>query len=363
MTQKYIALLGRRDEPTDAVEEYCEYLGHALAARKCELTIERVKWAERGWKTALEELEKQATGWAGRYVLVQYTALAWSMRGFPLRFLRVLKILRTAGVRTGVVYHDVFPFGGDRLIDKARRQSQLRAMRSSLAHADFGIFTVALEKISWAQEDILKATFIPVGANLPDASRALGHKKNAVDGKLSIAVYGVTGGSAGEKEIASIAEAVAFCAGKMDSLRLVVMGRNSDSAEERLRKKLKDDRVEIAVKGILPAAKVVETLLDCDILLFVRGPISTRRGSAIAGIACGLPVIAFAGPETAPPITDAGVELYDPQKPGDLAGTLLRVLKSGGYRASLAERSREAQEKYFSWKAIAARYAEVLRSA
>jgi glycosyltransferase involved in cell wall biosynthesis len=98
-------------------------------------------------------------------------------------------------------------------------------------------------------------------------------------------------------------------------------------------------------------------------MLFVRGHISSRRSSAIAGIACGLPVIAYGGPETAAPITEAGVVLVSPEEEekDGLGEALVRVLSEREYRTSLAERSRRAYEQYFTWKAIAARYAEALR--
>src|SRR6202790_5440159 len=99
MTQKCIALLGRRDAPTDAVEEYCRYLAGALCAHDFELELARVAWLEDGWPAAMRELERRAKEWRGYWVLVQYTALSWSERGFPLRFLRVLRILRQAGAR------------------------------------------------------------------------------------------------------------------------------------------------------------------------------------------------------------------------------------------------------------------------
>jgi glycosyltransferase involved in cell wall biosynthesis len=76
-----------------------------------------------------------------------------------------------------------------------------------------------------------------------------------------------------------------------------------------------------------------------------------------------LPVIAFEGPETAEPITKAGLALYSPERKGDLGDVLLRVLQDEHYRASLAQRSWLAQAQYFSWRAIAARYTEFLRSA
>jgi len=104
-------------------------------------------------------------------------------------------------------------------------------------------------------------------------------------------------------------------------------------------------------------------LQHADVLLFVRGQISSRRGSAIAGIACGLPVVGFAGPETGWPITEAG---FVPVPMGDREGlsvALQRVLSDATLRASLRERSRRAQEQYFSWHAIAARYADTLGDA
>src|SRR5207249_5736626 len=77
--------------------------------------------------------------------------------------------------------------------------------------------------------------------------------------------------------------------------------------------------------------------------------------------ACGLPVIAFEGPETAAPITEAGLAFFSPQRKGDLGDVLLRVLEDEHYRTSLAQRSFAAQRQYFSWRVIAARYAEFLR--
>jgi len=47
--QLVIALLGRRDEPTDAVEDYCRYLGQALAAHNLDLQMRHVPWKEHGW--------------------------------------------------------------------------------------------------------------------------------------------------------------------------------------------------------------------------------------------------------------------------------------------------------------------------
>jgi glycosyltransferase involved in cell wall biosynthesis len=74
-----------------------------------------------------------------------------------------------------------------------------------------------------------------------------------------------------------------------------------------------------------------------------------------------LPVIAQEGSVTSPLIREAGVVLIPSHEASDFGGALTRVLGDPEYRSSLAERSRNAQELYFSWSAIAAKYATVMR--
>jgi glycosyltransferase involved in cell wall biosynthesis len=362
MTQKCVALFGRGDQPTDALREYCAFLGEALQEHGYAMEMAAVAWPGRGWRAALAELRRDARGWAGVPVFVQYTALAWSARGFPARVLRVIRILRAAGARVGVVFHDVEPFAGTRLIDRFRRNAQVRVMRAMLQQVDIAIFTVALDHVSWRPKVHNGVAFIPDGANFSDSAGVSG-RADASGGMKSgttIAVYGVTGGESGRGEIAKIVGAVRDTAKVISGLQLAVLGRNSDLTEKDFREGLRDTGVSLSVLGVLPPAQVAEELKRADVLLFVRGEISTRRGSAIAGISCGLPVICFSGAETAAPITEAGLALYSPVKQGDLARVLLEVLGDSRLRERLAERSCVAFERYFSWKAIAARYAEVL---
>jgi glycosyltransferase involved in cell wall biosynthesis len=361
MTQRLLALLGRRDEPTDAVEEYCHYLGAALRAHDFALEATRLPWAERGWSAALRELAHRAVDWRDRWVCVQYTALAWSSRGFPSRFLSVLKVLLRAGARVAVVYHDAVPFSGSRVVNKLRYLVQLQVMRRSLLRSDLGIFTVPLSAVSWLGAPPHNATFVPVGANLPLPEPVQRKTTNSAQEVLRVAVFGITGGEAGRRESARIVEAVRFTAANVGRLELHAFGRHADDCESLLREGLREAQVDVQVRGVLPPEEVAGELASADVMLFVRGAISTRRGSAIAGISCGLPVIAERGTETAGCIEEAGVVLVSGDKPGEFGDALLRVLTDQKYRAQLAERSRLAQEKYFSWQAIAARYAEELR--
>jgi len=358
LTIPCIALLGRKDEPTDAVEEYCRYLGAALEGHDFHLQIRRVPWKIHGWRASIEALRLQAGGWGNTWVLVQYTALAWSSRGFPQRFLRVLRVLKSAGARIGVVYHDVEPFYGARFVDRLRRSAQVRTMRRALQLADLAIFTVPPEKLSWLTVVPSYAAFISVGPNLPIPLPPIFAPGSAE--LPTIGVFSITGGEAGVRETKIILSTVRHAAQKLGAIRLSVFGRAAELRETELRQGLQDLPVELSVEGVVEPGQVVEKLSACDVLLFVRGPISSRRSSAIAGIACGLPVIAFSGSETAPPITDAGVLLIPSDKPDQFSVGLVRILSEPAYRADLAARSRSAYQSHFSWSAIAARFATLL---
>jgi glycosyltransferase involved in cell wall biosynthesis len=354
------ALLGRKDEPTDAVEEYCRYLAADLQAHDIQLGICRVSWEIHGWPDALRALRLQATKWRDTWVLIQYTALGWSARGFPQKVLHVLKILKSAGTRVGIVFHDVEPYPGTRLIDSVRRFDQVRTMRRALAVADLSIFTVPPERLSWLTAAPPNAVFVPVGPNLPIPT--LPAASSQQDHVPTIGVFSITGGEAGARETEIILAAGRYAAKKIGKLHFSIFGRCAELRETELREGFRDLPVELSVEGVVEPSQVVQKLSDCDVLLFVRGPISSRRSSAIAGIACGLPVIAFSGSETAMPITDAGVVLVPPDRPDELNAALVRVLSDAAYRTDLAGRSRAAYQTHFGWPAIAARFTAFLNT-
>ena len=117
-SSRLIALLGKKDVPTDGVEDYCRFLSPAMGARGYAVEIARVPWAELGWIRAWVRLWQKSREWKGKWVLVQYTALMWSRRGFPLAFVIVLLMLKVRGARLVTVFHDVAPYSGKRLADR-----------------------------------------------------------------------------------------------------------------------------------------------------------------------------------------------------------------------------------------------------
>jgi glycosyltransferase involved in cell wall biosynthesis len=352
--ERVILLLGRRDHPTDGVADYCEKLREYGAARGLSFESVQVGWAEKGWRAALAELRAAATAWRDRWVFLQFTTLAWSHRGFPLRAPSVLDVLRQCGARPGVVFHDFAPLTGSGIVAVAREFCQLRVLRQLYERSDLAIFTIPVKNISWLPMRRDHAVFIPVGPNCPEASP---NSRFADGATKTIAVYGVTGGSQTLPEVADIAYVVKQVILSAGPLRLLVFGRGSREAETALGSALAGANVEIETLGLVSPEQVPQTLARADALLFVRGHISSRRGSAIAGIASGLPVVCYSGPDTDWPVTEAGilgVPMGDRQA---LAAALENVLSDTSLRSTLARRSREAHEEYFSWAAITARFA------
>ena len=223
--QRWVALLGRQDEPTDALEDYCKLLAQSLHERGYSLEISRIAWAERGWRWALKDAEKrlkeQRSGWA----FVQYTALAWSRRGFPLRFVSVIQDLKGAGINVLIVFHDPEPFDGRRWRDRLRRRVQLAVMRRAARLADRIVSTISPDHVPWMQDPEIRAKtlLLPVGSNLPATLPKTQRHGNRVP---MIVVFGFSNLSS---ETSMIAWVLSRAAEIVGPIHLTVFGRGARS--------------------------------------------------------------------------------------------------------------------------------------
>src|ERR1700733_1965444 len=167
-----VALLGKRDTPTDGLEDYCTFLGAALLRRGIEVKKVRVNWDARGWWRALVRLWRESSQWRGKWVLLQFTSLSWSRRGFPFAALLVIRLVRNRGAYPGVVYHEPVGTQGRRWIDRMRRACQEWTIRKMYDLVDIAVFPDSLETIPWLPKGMSRAVFIPIGANLPEPERS-----------------------------------------------------------------------------------------------------------------------------------------------------------------------------------------------
>jgi glycosyltransferase involved in cell wall biosynthesis len=226
--------------------------------------------------------------------------------------------------------------------------------------AEKSIFPDSLETIGWLPKSSNKAVFIPIGANIPEPLAGVASSSEIRGTSRTVAIFCLTGAPHFHRELREIAEASLSVVGNGTRIRLLFLGRGTAEAREEITHAFSDMSVEISVMGLLPAAEITETLLRSDAMLCVRGTVYPRRGTAIAGIACGLPIVGYRGPETIFPITEAGLELVPYSEPGALGPALSRVLSDNHLRQQLRNRSLRAHAEYFSWEKIAERFSTEL---
>jgi glycosyltransferase involved in cell wall biosynthesis len=357
-----IMLFGRKDEPTDAVRDYANYLSAALRARAAVCENWEMRWHEQGWFPALSKLWIASRNWRGRWAVLHYTALMWSRRGFPAALPLIVKMLKLRGCRVAVVFHDVHAVAGSRWVDQLRVSLQERIMRHLSGRADRAIITIPAENVPWLTVPQPGTEFIPVGANVSSLDELAQEGFIAVRNAIpTVAVFGIpTWPAAQKREVEAIVRSVRKASARAGELQLLVMGRGAKQAESLLRTGLAGSQVHLTVDGLRSSREIGTTLSSCDALLFVRGALSSRRGSGVAAIACGLPIVAYQGRETGYPLNEAGI-IFVPQGDADALGNeLARILLDSRLRLILSERNLKVFREWFSWERIAERWVEAL---
>ena len=356
---RLILLLGKRDTPADGVQDYSEYLAEALRRREIQTDIARVDWHSEGWVRALQKLSDQGAKWNGAWVILQYTALSWSRRGFPLGALAVLRNLRRQKLRCAAVFHEFRRQGGAKWAGHVRGAVQDWVVRQIYSHVDTAIFADPLDRIEWLPPGRNHAVFIPIGANLPAppwTAKVLNSQQSGTD---TVAIYCLSDPPNLDNELRDISKAIRVAAAGR-KLRVVFLGRGTAEAQDEITRAFEGTSAVISNLGIKDAKAVRDTLMSSDVMLCVRGEMNPTRGSAIAGIVCGLPIVGYGTSEKAFPISEAGVRLV-PYRDSDALGTnLAEVLGDSRLRGQLGAASRAAHEKFFSWDTIADRMIQAL---
>ena len=343
--------------PTDGVEDYCKFLGQALERRGIELKRVHVDWDKIGRARAVRRLWNESADWSGKWVLLQYTALGWSNRGFPLLAWIVQEALRQRAVRCAVVFHDTSLSASPRCRDRMRTAVQTWIMRRLFSRSERVVLTVPSETLQWPPSDRTRAAFIPIGGNVPEYN---GNRVfSAEQAPKTVAVFSVTGGDARSQEVHDIVLAIRRVKKYVGAVRLEVFGRGADEARESLEQGLEGSGIELGVRGVIPAAEITRALSEAHVLLCVRGLVTTRRGTAIAGIICGLPVVGYGQPGNDPVIDAAGIRLAPWRDSEVLSKELVRVLTDENHWLELHKRNVRSREQCFSWDAVAGRYVKL----
>jgi glycosyltransferase involved in cell wall biosynthesis len=350
-----VALLGKGETPADGVTDYCELLARALADQGVHTQIDRFQWFERGWTRELFGLLRRISPRRGDWTLIQYTAMAWSRHGFPIGVLVVVAALRLRGVRCAIVMHEASSQHQNEypLVGRIRAFVQDSIVRTLYLFSSLSIFTIPLARVRWLPANHAKGVFIPLGANIPACESVPGGAVTEGLATRKVSVFCLSGHPSLKRELDDISAAARAVVKNGVKLRMLFVGRGTAEAAVDIASAFQESGVEIVNLGMMKPFEVAAALSESDAFLYVRGPVSLQRSSALAGIACGLPVVGYAGEDVGTPLAEAGtllVPLYDQLALGE---ALTRVLLDDGVRRSMRARSLLAQRKYFSWALIA----------
>ncbi|MFQ3664354.1 MAG: glycosyltransferase [Chloroflexaceae bacterium] len=314
--------------------------------------FDRLDWSLRCWPAVIGAIDRLRPHW----LHIQYQTGAYAMRPgvnlLPWR-LRALP----GRPRIAVTFHDLltpylFPRAGP-----LRRWVNWRLARD----ADAVIATTAADA---AHLGGLHAHVIPIGSNIPVAPPA-GFERAAWRARLGpdgfgrlVAFFGLLAPSKG---LDVLLEALA----RLDpSWRLVIIGGAATAPQdvahaEAVRAMAR--RLGLAPRvhetGHLAAEEVSAWLLAADLVaLPFRDGASFRRGSLLAALAHGCPVVSTTPADTA--TTEAlrpAALLVPPNDPAALAAAMVALAADDPTRARLAAAGRALAAR-FSWSAIAAHH-------
>jgi glycosyltransferase involved in cell wall biosynthesis len=296
---------------------------------------------------------------------IQYQAVAYGMT-LPIHFLPSV-----VGLRSVVGFHDLrVPY----LFPKAGRLRKAAVMHLARS-ADGVIVTDPADEIELSKipvrgrrRGIKRLAQIPIGSNIapqppPDYDRAGWRAQMGVaPHDFLLGYFGFLNESKGGDTLIS---ALAILADRKARAKLVLIGGrtgSSDPANAAFDAKVEKmiDRYDLARRvirtGFVDSTEVSAHLLACDaVVLPYRDGVSFRRGSFMAALAHGCPVITTEPKYLLPELRDGeNVRLVPPEDAPAIVLAVSQLLNAPELRARLGQGARALSEQ-FTWDKIAAR--------
>jgi len=292
-------------------------------------------------------------------VLVQYVAQAFGMKGMNLPFARWVRRKLPSVAPVWVTFHEVAcPF-----VRRPLKHNLLawvtRMMARRIATAADRVFVTIP---AWG--DLLRRIaprgkspeWLPVPSNLPavvDAEAVAAVRRGYPPGTV-IGHFGTFG-----KLITELLEPILVTILRASSDRIVMLiGRNGQAFRDGFTARHPDLAGRIVATGELPAQAAAEHLAACDVIVqpYPDG-VSSRRTSAMSGIALGVPVITNLGALSEPIWTaeENGMTLSPDATAAGMIEALMRaLLLTPGERSARGEMGRRWYAERFALERVVA---------
>ena len=290
-------------------------------------------------------------------VLVQYVPTGYGWRMMNLPFAMLLYSQRWRGL--DVYFHEV----GFRIAEQARWRRKFAgavhlAMNWLTVRSAARVFVAIpewegrLRKLagdSWLSETA--ATWVPVPSNVPD------HPDPVRTAEIRAHVLGGGGrivvghfGTFGRYHLAILVPTFARILDDAPDRVVLLVGRNSGSMRRAMISERPDLQARIVATGGLEPAQVSAHLAACDVLVqpYDDG-VSARRGSLMAGLALGLPIVTNRGPVTSDVwTTRPAVYLAESSEPHALAAGVDALLHNESLRTELGASAKMLHRDVFA---------------
>jgi hypothetical protein len=338
----------------DGIDAYSRTLADALAAlgASCGLLTQRNgewRWCEAPVAAGFSQL---STGQALRFltsaraVIVQYNPFSWGKRGVSPSLIGLFVQLRRRVPRPRMILmlHERFtPWGGWRqTLMSGWQRGQLLSL-SALADQTLASTEPWTDDSAWWRRRGVQ--LLPVGSNLPDMRDAAEEAR----GQLQTPAGTVVAVTLNTSHPSYSAEHVRLAVNRIAVDRPVVLLNLGAGAHEIGHVSAS---VQVVAPGMLTPAALARLLSAGDVYMapFVDG-VSTRRGSLIAALQHGLPVVGTTGHNTGEILRPLSLYAFEDLR--GFADGALGLATNAEEQRSRRLLSRDLYEKNFTWPSIA----------
>jgi glycosyltransferase involved in cell wall biosynthesis len=316
------------------------------------VAVETVWW-EREGRAGLRASLESATAWCGRVsaaakrlrpdvLLWQYVPTTYGFRGVPVFVPFVTRRLAKSGVPMVPFLHELmYPWGRRGLRGTVHAVTTRMALLSVLRVARGVVVTTEgrqawLERSWWTPRRPVDLS--PVFSNVQVVDRW--RPTTTEDGRVT--TVGVFGFGSDGFLVDVVTEALAILRRRGRPVRLLLIGSPGPVGGEADRWRRSCRRYEEALPeftGILEPPALSKSLARLDVLVMpdATGPTS-RKGTLAAGLAHGLPIVAFEAPGAWRSLVREGAVALAGATPDQLADRLDELLQDGVARANLGAR-------------------------
>jgi glycosyltransferase involved in cell wall biosynthesis len=366
-------LTGEYAPTSGGVADYSRLLAEALAARGCEVHVwappaagEPAEVARGGvalhrtagrWSPADLTRLAEALGPPGaRRLLAQYTPNAWGYKSTNLGFCRWLAARGRGGDHVRLMFHELFLYF--RLADRPTRwvlppvhRLMLRTVLAGCSRIDYATeeWGRLLRRYPAARERPM--AWLPVPSNIPvvdDPDGVAAVRRRVAPGGGPVVGHFGTFSDDQRRRLHPIFPGLLL--GRPDRVGLLI-GRDGERFAAEVSARHPGLAGRLSVTGGRDAADVSRHLQACDVLIQpYPGGLCARRGSAMAGLAHGLPVVSTLGSFTEPVFVESGCAALaaEAEGPGGLARAAEQLLADPGARAVVGAAARRTYDEHFA---------------